>query len=84
MRVIYEIPEPDPLGPQSVRPSARYRYAYPDAHRYNTEAAFSFDGHLVLVPKTTRAKLYRFDQPLSTGRVNRGRRINMGDNGDKP
>ena len=72
MRVIHEIPEPDPRGPSWVRPAARYRYAYPDG-RYNTEAAFSFDGHLVLVPKTTPARLYRFDQPLSPGRVNRPR-----------
>lgn len=75
MRVIYEIPEPDPFGAPSVRPSARYRYAYPDGHRYNTEAPFSFDGHLVIVPKTTPAKLYRFDQPLSTGRVNHPRLV---------
>lgn len=34
MRVIYEIREPDPLGPSSVRPSARYRYAHPDGRRY--------------------------------------------------
>lgn len=72
-RVIYEIPEPDPLGPSWVRPSARYSYAYPDGRRYNTEAAFSFAGHLVLVPKTTPARLYRFDQSLSAQRVNRPR-----------
>lgn len=72
-RAIYEIPEPDPLGPSWVRATATYRYAYPDGQRYNTETAFGFDGHLVLVPKTTRARLYRFDQPLSTGQVNRPR-----------
>jgi hypothetical protein len=69
-RVIYEVPEPDPLGPSSVRLSAVYRYAYPGGRRYNTEAAFSFAGHLVFVPKTTPAQLYRFDQPLSPQRVN--------------
>lgn len=72
-RLIYEIPEPDPVGSTAVRPSARYRYAYPDGYRYNTEAAFSFAGHLVFVPKTTPAKLYRFDQALSAQRINRPR-----------
>ena len=72
-RVIYEIPEPDPLGPAWVRAAARYSYAYPAGRRYNTEAAFSFAGHLVLVPKTTPAQLYRFDQPLSARQVNRPR-----------
>jgi len=72
-RVIYEIPEPDPVSATVARPSAQYRYAYPEALRSNTEAAFSFPGHLVLVPKTTPARLYRFDQPLSTGRVNQPR-----------
>lgn len=71
-RVIYEIPEPDPLGPSWVRPSARYRYAYPDG-RYNTETAFSFAGHLILVPKTTPARLYRFDRPFSAQLINRPR-----------
>ena len=73
-RVIHEIPEPDPLGrASSVQPAATYRYAYPNGFRSNTEAAFSFDGHLILVPKTTPARLYRFDQPLSRQRVNRPR-----------
>jgi hypothetical protein len=70
-RFIYEIPEPDPLGPLRVRMSARHRYAYPGGRRYNTEAAFFFAGRLVLVPKTSPALLYRFDQPLSPDRVNR-------------
>ena len=74
-RVIYEIPEPDPLGPPRVRPSARYRYAYPGGRRYNTETAFFFAGRLVLVPKTTPAELYRFDRPLSPTRLNRPRYV---------
>jgi hypothetical protein len=72
-RYIYEIPEPDPLGPPSVHLGARYRYAYPNGRRFNTETTFFFGGHLVFVPKTTPAELYRFDQSLSTGRVNRPR-----------
>ena len=74
-RVIYEIPEPDPVSASLVHPSARYRYAYPEGLRWNTEAMFSFAGHLVLVPKTTPARLYRFDQPLSAGRVNQPRLV---------
>jgi hypothetical protein len=74
-RFIYEIPEPDPLGPLRVRMSARHRYAYPGGRRYNTEAAFFFAGRLVLVPKTSPALLYRFDQPLSPDRVNRPRLV---------
>ena len=74
-RVIYEIPEPDPLGPSQVTASARYRYAYPGGRRYNTETAFVFAGRLVLVPKTTPALLYRFDGPLSPIRINRPRLV---------
>ena len=59
-RYIYEIPEPDPLGPPRVHFSARYRYAYPNGQRFNTETTFFFAGHFVLVPKTTPAQLYRF------------------------
>jgi hypothetical protein len=70
-RYIYEIPEPNPRGPSSVRLGARYRYAYPDGRRFNTETTFFFDGHLVFVPKTTPAELYRFDKPLSPDGVNR-------------
>jgi hypothetical protein len=69
-RFIYEIPEPDPLGPSSTSLAARYAYAYPGGRRFNTEAAFFFAGHLVLVPKTTPAQLFRFDGPLSAARVN--------------
>lgn len=72
-RFINEIPEPDPLGPAWTTLSARYAYAYPGGRRYNTEAAFFFAGHLVFVPKTTPAQLYRFDGPLSAARVNRPR-----------
>lgn len=72
-RYIYEIPEPDPFGPSSVRISARYRYAYPRGRRFNTETAFFFAGRLILVPKTSPAELYRFDQPLAADRVNRPR-----------
>ncbi|HKN89351.1 MAG TPA: hypothetical protein VJ622_03645 [Acidimicrobiia bacterium] len=69
-RYIYEIPEPDPLGPPRVHFSARYRYAYPNGQRVNTETTFFFAGHFVLVPKTTPAQLYRFDHPLRPDRVN--------------
>jgi hypothetical protein len=75
IRVIYELPEPDLDGPSVLRPTASYRYAYPDGFRSNTEAAFSFAGHLVLVPKTTPARLYRFDQPLSPQGVNHPRYV---------
>lgn len=69
-RVVYEIPEPDPDTATSVRPVARYSYAYPDRST-NTEAAFTWDGNLVLVTKNFPARVYRFTQPLSTGGVNR-------------
>jgi WD40 repeat protein len=68
-RVIYDIPEPDANTATSVRPVARYTYSYPDANT-NTEAAFTWDGRLVLVTKTFPARVYRFDAPLSTTGAN--------------
>ena len=55
--------------------SGRYPYAYPRGWRSNTEAAFFFAGRLVLVPKTTPARLYRFDQPLTADRLNQPRLV---------
>jgi hypothetical protein len=69
-RTIYEIPEPsDPDTVTSVRPRARYTYAYPD-RQSNTEAAFTWAGQLVLASKNFPARPYRLDH-LSTGGVNR-------------
>jgi hypothetical protein len=74
---IYKIPEPDPLGPQwSVR-FRRYRYAYPGGRHFNTEAAFFHQGRLVLVTKTTPARVYRFEGLLSARRVNRPRLVGV-------
>jgi hypothetical protein len=59
--VIYEILEPDPATDTTATVLHRYSYAYPDK-RFNTEAAFMYDGKLVLVKKTMpNAFLYRFD-----------------------
>jgi hypothetical protein len=69
-RVVYEILEPDPDTATSVQPVARYAYAYPDRST-NTEAAFTWDGDLVLVTKNFPARIYRFTEPLSAGGVNR-------------
>ena len=67
--VIYEILEPDPATDTTAQLVARYPYAYPD-RRFNTEAAFMYDGQLVLVKKTMpNAFLYRFDS-LRPGVVN--------------
>ena len=68
-RVIYEIVEPsDPDTVTSLQPRARYAYAYPDGSA-NTEAAFTWDGGLVLASKNFPARLYRFG-PLSPTGVN--------------
>lgn len=67
-RVVYEIAEPDPHSATSVRPRARYRYAYPDGSA-NTEAAFAWDNRLVLVTKNFPGRVYRFDT-LSPDGVN--------------
>lgn len=67
---VHEIAEPDPMGPSSVKPVARYSYAYPNGQRFNTEAAFWYAGRLVLVTKTAPGRVYRFDQGLTTGTVN--------------
>ena len=72
-RVIYEIAEPDPQTATTVRPLARYTYAYPDRSA-NTEAAFTWDNHLVLVSKNFPAHVYLFDQ-LSPNGVNKPRYI---------
>jgi hypothetical protein len=74
---IYEILEPDPATDTTATLVHRYAYAYPD-RRFNTEAAFMFDGKLVLVKKTMpNAFLYQFDtlregvvnQPAFVGKV---------------
>lgn len=72
-RVVYEIVEPDPHAVTSVRPLARYSYAYPDRSA-NTEAAFTWDNRLVLVSKNFPAHVYIFDR-LQTGGVNKPRYI---------
>lgn len=74
-RFIYKVPEPDPDGPLRAIPSRRFRYAYPGNRHYNTEAAFFHQSRLVLVTKTAPARLYRFEERLSPGRVNRPRFI---------
>lgn len=74
-RFIYKIPEPDPDGRARVTRSRRYRYAFPGGRRYNTEAAFFYKSRLVLVTKTSPARLYRFEKRLSPRRVNRPRFI---------
>jgi hypothetical protein len=72
-RVVYEIEEPDPQTATSVRPVARYGYAYPDRSA-NTEAAFTWDNHLVLVSKNFPAHVYLFDE-LRPGGVNKPRYV---------
>ncbi|MGH8998772.1 MAG: hypothetical protein ACRDY7_05210 [Acidimicrobiia bacterium] len=67
---IYEVREPDPDGPAHVRLTRRYRYRYPGGNE-NTEASFFYDGRLVLVTKTSPARLYRFDRRLDPKKVNR-------------
>lgn len=67
---IYKVPEPDPLGEQRTVGFRRYRYAYPGGRHFNTEAAFFHQSRLVLVTKTTPARLYRFEQLLSEQGVN--------------
>jgi beta-glucanase (GH16 family) len=70
-RTLYEILEPDPARDRTTLVVGRYRYAYPDMGRTNTEAAFSFQGDIVLVAKTSPARVYRFRQPLSKRVTNR-------------
>lgn len=68
-RFVYEVPEPDPDQDVVARATARYAYAYPD-RKSNTEAALTYDNKLVLVSKSFPARVYRFDEPLSTSGVN--------------
>ena len=70
-RTLYEILEPNPAQDRTTVAVGRYRYAYPDMGRTNTEAAFSFQGDIVLVAKTSPARVYRFRQPLSKQITNR-------------
>jgi hypothetical protein len=70
-RTLYEILEPNPARDRTAVAVGRYRYAYPDMGRTNTEAAFSFQGDIVLVAKTSPARVYRFRQPLRRGTLNR-------------
>jgi hypothetical protein len=67
---IYEIPEPDPARAERIRNWRRLRYAYPRGREFNTEAAFMHHGRLVLVTKTSPARVYRFDD-LSRKRRNK-------------
>ena len=74
---IYKVPEPDPLGHRSSVGFRRYRYAYPRGRHFNTEAAFFHQGRLVLVTKTSPARVYRFEDRLSERRVNRPRFVGL-------
>ncbi|MGH9037461.1 MAG: hypothetical protein ACRD0O_17025, partial [Acidimicrobiia bacterium] len=74
---IYKIPEADPLGPKRSVGFRRYRYAYPRGRHFNTEAAFFHQGRLVLVTKTSPARVYRFEGFLSSRRVNRPRFVGV-------
>jgi len=74
---IYKIPEPDPLGRERSVPFRRYRYAYPGGRHFNTEAAFFHQGRMVLVTKTSPARVYRFEQLLSSRRINRPRFVGV-------
>jgi hypothetical protein len=74
---IYKIPEPDPLGPRRSVGFRRYAYAYPRGRHFNTEAALFHQGRLVLVTKTSPARVYRFENPLSSRRVNRPRFVGV-------
>jgi hypothetical protein len=74
---IYKIPEPDPLGPERWVRFRRYRYAYPRGRHFNTEAAFFHQDRLVLVTKTSPARVYRFEGLLSSRRVNRPRFVGV-------
>jgi hypothetical protein len=74
---IYKIPEPDPLGPKRSVRFRRYRYTYPRGRHFNTEAAFFHQGRLVLVTKTSPARVYRFEGLLSSRRVNRPRFVGV-------
>ena len=71
---IYEVVEPEPFGPRSVRLHQRYRYSYPKEGMENTEASFMWSGRLVLVTKTSPSRLYLFGK-LESGTVNRPRYI---------
>jgi hypothetical protein len=74
---IYKVPEPDPLGPKRSVRFRRYRYAYPRGRHFNTEAAFFHQDRLVLVTKTSPARVYRFEGRLSERRVNRPRFVGL-------
>ncbi len=74
---IYKIPEPDPLGRGRSVGFRRYRYAYPTGRHFNTEAAFFHQDRLVLVTKTSPARVYRFEGLLSERRVNRPRFVGL-------
>lgn len=76
-RFIYKIPEPDPETAYRVRRFRRYRYAFPGRRQFNVEAAFFHRDRLVLVTKTSPARIYRFDGILHARRVNRPRPIGV-------
>lgn len=71
---IYVVLEPAPDA-RKVDLHNRYRYRYPDTRYENTEASFFWRGDLVLVTKTSPPRVYRFDEPLQTDRVNRPRYV---------
>lgn len=71
---IYEIREPDPDKAWTAPLVRRYRFRYPDRRFENTEASFFYNGDLILVTKTSPARLYRFGG-LSDKWVNRPRFI---------
>lgn len=74
---VYKVPEPDPLGSETAIRFRRYRYAYPRGRHFNTEAAFFHQGRLVLVTKTSPARIYRFESLLSSRRINRPRFVGV-------
>ncbi|MGH9037579.1 MAG: hypothetical protein ACRD0O_17620, partial [Acidimicrobiia bacterium] len=54
---IYEVLEPDPDQGRAVPLKRRYRFRYPDRRFANTEASFFYNGDLILVTKTSPARL---------------------------
>lgn len=72
-RFVYKLGEPDPRRPGRLGRHRRYRYAFPGGRHFNVEAAFFYRSRLTLVTKTSPARVYRFEERLSEGRVNRPR-----------
>lgn len=76
-RSIYKIREPDPETATRVTGFHRYRYAFPGGRRFNIEATLFHRSRLVLITKTTPARIYRFEDVLDTRRVNRPRFVGL-------